>query len=538
MGPTPPDSSPDSNTDNISRRSFLRGAGVAGLTVGAGPLLAACGGGGSSSGSSTKAAIANQTPKRGGQLIAGFIGGSSSDSLNAEANVNALDNARNTQLYEPLARYDENAQVEMILAESLEPNADASVWTIRVKPGITFHNGKPLTAADILFSFNYITNKKAPYQGSSMISPLDLPTAKILDSRTLRVSCHRPFSILPDVLADTITTIIPEGYDPKNPVGTGPFKYKSFTPGQSSTFVRYADYWQTGLPYVDEVVINDYQDETSQVNALASGTVDLVNTLSAASIAPVRSGGNNVLISKGGGWTPFTMRVDVAPFDDVRVRQAFRHMIDRQQMNDVVFGGYGTLGNDLFAIWDPAYDHTLPQREPDPDLARSLLKQAGREGLTVELVTAPIAQGTTLVAQLLAQQAKTAGANVTVRQVTPTEFFGPNYLKWTFAQDYWYYFGYLSQVTQATLPAAFYNECHFNDPTYNSLYYQCCAIPDPAKRLHLETEMQLIDWNTNGYIIPYFPPVLDGYSHRVHGVTGGKNGSSFNSCDFKNMWLD
>jgi len=371
-----------------------------------------------------------------------------------------------------------------------------------------------------------------------MLAALDLPNAKKLDQHTLQLTCHKPFSILPDVFADSITSIVPENYNPAKPVGTGPFKYESFTPGQTSTFVRHADYWQSPLPYVDEVVINDFSDETSQVNALSAGNVDLINNLSAASISAVQSAGNNVLISKGGGWTPFTMRVDVAPFNDVRVRQAFRHMIDRQQMNELVFKGHGTLGNDLFAIWDPAYHHSLPQREQDSGLAKHLLKQAGREGLTVELVTAPIAQGTTSVAQVLAQQAKAAGVTVNLRQVTPTEFYGPNYLKWTFAQDYWYYFGYLSQVTQATLPNAYYNECHFADPRYTSLYNDCCAIPDPAKRVEREYEMQMIDWNTNGYIIPYFPPVIDGYAKRVHGVIAAKNGASFNYNDFKHMWLD
>jgi peptide/nickel transport system substrate-binding protein len=529
-----PDPAPSEAADRVSRRTFMHGAGAVGLAAVAAPLLSA---GSASASSVAQATAAGGAAKRGGQLIAGFSGGSSSDTLNAEANVSAADNARNTQLYEPLTRYDQNAQVEYVLAEELEPNANATVWTIRVRPGVTFHDGKPLTADDVLYSLRYITNAKHPYQGASMLAALDLGSARALDRVTLRVPCHRPFSILPDVLADTITSIIPEGYDSAQPVGTGPFKYKSFTPGESSTFVRNPDYWQAGLPYVDEVVIVDYSDETSQVNALSAGQVHLINTLSAASIVPVQAAGNHVLIQDGGGWTPFTMRVDIAPFSDVRVRQAFRALVDRRQMMDVLFDNHGTLGNDLFAIWDPAYDHSLSQRGPDIELAKHLLKQAGHQDLTVELVTAPIAQGTTLAAQLLAQQAKAAGITVNVRQLTTTAFFGPEYLKWPFAQDYWYYFGYMSQVTQATLTTAFYNECHFSNARYNVLYNEACAIPDPAKRRDIEYEMQNIDWTTNGYIIPYFPPVIDGYSSRVQGVTGSKNGSSFNYCNFKNMWL-
>src|SRR6201985_2490738 len=108
------------------------------------------------------------------------------------------------------------------------------------------------------------------------------------------------------------------------------------------------------------------------------------------------------------------MRVDMAPFTDVRVRQAFRLMVDREKMNRLVFGGHGTHGNVVFSIWDTDYDHSLPQRQQDIAQAKSLLKQAGHENLTIQLVTADIAQGTVNMAQLLAQDAAQAG--VTVQQ--------------------------------------------------------------------------------------------------------------------------
>ena len=115
------------------------------------------------------------------------------DNLNAENNITATDNVRNELLYEPLTRYDQNALVRRVLAEELTPNANASSRTISVRPDVTFHNGKSLSAEDVLYSFRYITNPKAPYQGSSMIAPLDLANAKILDARTVRIPCFRPF---------------------------------------------------------------------------------------------------------------------------------------------------------------------------------------------------------------------------------------------------------------------------------------------------------------------------------------------------------
>jgi peptide/nickel transport system substrate-binding protein len=231
------------------------------------------------------------------------------------------------------------------------------------------------------------------------------------------------------------------------------------------------------------------------------------------------------------------MRVDQAPFSDVRVRQACRYAIDRQKMLDTVFGGHGTLGNDVFGIWDPDYDRSLPQRTYDPERAKSLLKQAGHDKLAVQLLTADIAQGSTDMAQVFAQQAAAANIDVNLRTVTVTEFYGPNYLKWPFAQDFWYYVPYFAQASQATLPTAPFNETHFANPRYVKLYEQALATLDDTKRTEIAHEMQMIDYNEGGYIIPFFPPVIDGYSPSVHGIVPSKTGGSFNNWDFAHLWV-
>jgi len=284
-------------------------------------------------------------------------------------------------------------------------------------------------------------------------------------------------------------------------------------------------------------VITDYSDATSQVNALLAGQADVVNLLSADVIAVVQSQGKKILISDGGGWNPFTMRVDVAPFNDVRVRQAMRLAIDRPQMMEILFGGTGTLGNDVFGIWAPEYDHALPQRHQDIDQAKFLLKQAGHEGLAFQLVTSDIGAGTVQAAEVLAQQVSAAGMHINVSDITVNDFYGPGYLKWVFAQDYWYYNFYLPQVSLATLPTAPFNETHFDNPAYNKLYAEAIATVDEAKRRELSFEMQRIDYNEGGLIIPFFPPVIDGYGANVHGLVPSKGGLSLNAYDFKRLWL-
>jgi peptide/nickel transport system substrate-binding protein len=448
-----------------------------------------------------------------------------------------VDFARIIALYDPLIGYDLKGQNQLRLAESMEPNANATVWTVRLRPGVTFHDGKPLTAEDVIYTFRRIITNN--YAGASSLGSVDVKNLKALDSLTVRIPCHTPYATLPDAMTGYYyyMGIVPVGYDPKSPMGTGPFTYQSFSPGVQSTFVRNDHYWDTSDgPYIDSLVISDYSDETSQVNAFLSGQADVINLLSATSIPEVQQAGN-VLVANGGGMTPFTMRVDQPPFNDARVRQAFRLVCDRTQMMELIFGGRGTIGNDIFSPYDPEFDQAIPQRTQDIGQAKSLLKAAGHEGLTVQLVTSDIAQGTTRVAQIFAQQATAAGVTVNLRQVTATEFYGVNYLKWTFAQDYWYYSKYLPQVAQATLPVSPFNETHWDDPAYNKLYSQAIATVDPVARTAIAHEMQLIDHSIGGYIIPYFPPTIDGYRKNVNGVAPTKVGLSLGAYNFKAMWL-
>ena len=513
----------------FNRRRLLQGF----LGAGASYALAACG----SSAVTASSTSAAGPAKRGGTLRVALSGGSTADTIDAQAATAMVDNARNWQLYNSLVEFDLNAIPQLSLADEITPSRDATKWTVRLKPGVTFHNGKDVTADDVVFSFQRILNPKKLLQGAAAISLVNAGGIRKLDQRTVEIPCHSPFASLFETLACYYYGIVPMGYDPKAPVGTGPFKFQSFTPGQQSTFVRNENYWESGLPYLDTLVISDFQDETSQINALISGQVDAVDALSSAGLDQVSSGSANTLISNGGGFTPFTMRVDTPPFDDVRVRQAFKLLVNRQQMLELVFGGHGTIGNDVVAIWDPAYNHALPQRTQNIAQAKQLLAAAGHTNLQVQLVTADIAQGVVKAAQVFAQQASEAGVTVTVRQVTVDEFFGTNYLKWPFAQDYWFYAPYLPQAALGFLPSSPYNETHWNDSQYEALYRKALSETDTATRAATQKQMQQIEYDTSGYIIPYFPPALDAYSTRLHGFTPSKTGLPLSNFGFKRAWF-
>ena len=228
-----------------SRRAFLRAVGGSGLLIVSSGYLAACGGGSSSSGGGSVsgatgvgATTSAGTPKRGGTLRFGGQGGANTDSLDAHNALTNTDYARVMQLYDPLLDTDFQGKVRMRLAESIEPNADASEWTIKLRQGVVFHDGKPLGAKDVLFSFDRMLKKKFP--GASSLGPLNVAASKVADPLTLVAKFDKPFGLFKSFLElFWYMGIVPEGYDPKNPVGTGPFKFKSFTPGTQSTFVRH-----------------------------------------------------------------------------------------------------------------------------------------------------------------------------------------------------------------------------------------------------------------------------------------------------------
>jgi peptide/nickel transport system substrate-binding protein len=514
------------------RRQFLRGLAATGALAGAGGLLAACGG--SSSSPSSAATSAPKAPKAGGALKVGLTGGSGSDTLDPHKGLTYLDTARSQSLYQPLLQLNTQAQSELVLAEEISPHGSTSEWIIRVRSGITFHDGKPLTADDVIFTLTRIITGKL--SGATSLGPIDVKGLKKLDSRTVLVPMTIPYGSFLDQLAYWYYLyIVPTGFNPAKPNGTGPFVYQSFTPGQRSVFTKNPHYWKSGLPYVDSVTIIDFSDSTSLQNALTTGVIHGAGALEGPQIAVLKTAsGVRTVVSHTGAITPFTMRVDQAPFSDVNVRQALRLLVDRPQLTNSALDGYGVPASDVFSPFDPNFDSSL-HRQQDISQAKSLLKKAGHENLTVQLVTSAVATGTVAMATVLQQQAKAAGVTINLKTVDPTTFFGPNYLHWTFSQDFYNYSPYLAQVAQSMLPTSPFNETHWDNPQYISLYKQANATTNAATRKNIEHEMQMIDFTQGGYIIPAFIDALDAYSTKITGYSAAKVGQPLSDFDFEHF---
>ena len=520
----------------LDRRQFLRGVTVAGAAVGASSLIAACSGS-----SSTKAAstIGTTVRKRGGDLKVGLSGSGGEDTLDPHAAETFIDSARAQALYQPLLQMNAQALSEMVLAETITPTT-ASEWIIKLRSGISFHSGKPLTAEDVIYTFRRVKTGGpggTPFSGANALGPMDLGGLKALDNLTVKVPFTSPYSsFLEQLQYWYFLYIVPDGFNPakQTPNGTGPFVYQSFTPNQRSVFTRNKNFWQSGVPYVDSLTVIDFPDTTSLQDALSTGAIDAATGFDGPQLSALSTvSGVTALPSHAGSITPFTMRVDQPPFNDVRVRQAMRLLVDRPQLIDSALDGYGVVASDVYSPNDPDFNHAL-HREQDIPQAKHLLKAAGHENLTVTLVTAAASTGMVAMATVLKEQALAAGVTINLSDVAVSTFFGKNYLSWPFSQDFYSYNPYLMQVSTCMLSASPFNETHTNSPTLTNLYEQANATLDASVQKEIEYQMQAYDFNEGGYIIPAFLDTLDAYSNKITGYAASASGVPLSNLDFEN----
>jgi peptide/nickel transport system substrate-binding protein len=500
----------------MTREDILRRAAALGIVVtgGLGPL--------------TEAAFASTQIKRGGTFRQATSGGSS-DFIDGQHIVAKSDIARLVATFDGLARFDENGRIRNHLAQELKAEK-ANQYLIRVRKGVEFHNGKTLTIDDVIYSIKRTKNPKLKLFGNAAFGAIDLNGIKKLDKWTCRLKLSRPDVTLMEAFAQYFQGVVPVGYAPnsyvKGPlkyIGTGPFKVKSFTPGRESVHEKNENYWISGQPYFDEVRIINFSSDAAKVNALLSGQVEAMADVPFAQVPVVRGRKTlRIYTAQTGAWTPLCMRVDVAPYNDVRVRRAFRLLINRPQVVQQGLSGFGRVGNDIYSPFDPAYaGDEFPQRKYDPEQARSLLKQAGQEGLSVELITSPQDTGMVEGATIFAQNAKAGGVNVTVKNVDGGTIYGDQYLKWPFSADYWGTRNYLLQAATGVLKTAPFNETHWDAYSgyskFESLYRQALGTVDEKKRAQIIKEMQRMEYNDGGLIIWGFKNLTDGYSAKVGG---------------------
>jgi peptide/nickel transport system substrate-binding protein len=471
----------------------------------------------------------------GGTLTIAMGGGGSAETIDPHFTVfSRIDQARSRALFDQLVVLDPDGKPEFGIVESMQPNEDATVWTIRLREGAVWHDGRPVTADDLAAS---IKRASDPDAGSSRgWGPIDREGITKVDDLTVDVRFNTPNSVLIENLASVgRAAVVPSDFDPENPIGSGPFAYESFTPGERSVFVRNDDYWGD-LAKVETLEIISMDDADARVNSLLSGQADIVEGIPTGQVGQVEESAN-LLQSEGGLALVFTMRTDTPPFDDNRVRRAIRLVADRQQMVDTVLAGRGVVGNDLLGRLEPCGSGDVEQIERDVEQAKALLAEAGYpDGLTVELSAADLAPGLMDAAQVLAQQAKDAGIEITVNRLDNGAFLD-NWGEWTFATDYyseWAAFSpYASSamITEARVPIT-----RFNNAEFDALYSDLLSTTEPSERCAMINEMQSIIHEEGGYLLWGFANYVDGYSDAVGGLESS-GVSSLGGYRFNDVYL-
>jgi peptide/nickel transport system substrate-binding protein len=540
---------PDSG---LNRRDLIRRGALGAGAFAAGQLLAACGGGGSGAPASTgtpggpgtaTGPAGGGTPVKGGTLRVGMLSQGTAETLVPAKGLVQPDYVRQVNLYDQLFLTVPNGTAPG-LATSGEPNKDATVWTLKLRDGVTWHDGKPFTADDVVWTIKSWAAKGGNY-ASLTKSLVDVKNVKKLDRLTVQVPLLRSFAAFPAFTAWVNALVIQNGAtDFRHPVGTGPFKYVSFTPGKESTFDRNPDYWN-GAPPVDRLVVDSsYTDDAARLNAVQSGQLDIAPGVPFA-LAKATAGSGRVVLGNvpGPAFITVVMRVNQPPFNDPRVTQAFKLAVDRQKIVDNAYAGYATLGNDLVGY---TWDHFAKdiKAEYDPEKAKSLLKAAGQENLSMPMYSAQTLPGQNEVATLVSADLKKIGVKAPVKQLPVDTYFttaSPGYLsdQRKLYSTYWFNFppALGAFYNQALTPSAEFNETGWgHKPGQNTLISDAMGETDPAKaqeKWHAVQEQQVKE---GGYLLPAWFNWLDAYAPNVRGVVTNSAGACAN-YDFHKAWL-
>jgi peptide/nickel transport system substrate-binding protein len=525
----------------LSRRQLLIGGGSAAAMT---ALLAGQARAGGLGTLPAARARSGGSPVTGGTLRVGLVG-STNDLIDGQYIVAKADQARLVAGWETLVGYDEefNLSYEHAVAEEIEAVA-ADHYIIRLKEGIEFHNGKTVTADDVIYSFQRRLDPELAL-APALVELLDPSGLTKVDERTVDVQLTQGAVVFLNSLAEYTATVVPVDYTREDPeqVGTGPYVLQSFTPGAESVHTRNPNYWDSEKPYLDEVQIIDFADAAALVNALSSGQVDAIVDVPFAQVSTVASDSNLVILeSEAGSWLPITMAIDQEPFTDVRVRQAMRLIVDREEMVQRVLSGHGRVANDMYGVFDPCYPADFPQREQDIEQATALLAEAGQEGLTIELFAPDDTAGLPDLAAAFADQAAEAGVTVNVRVLDGGTYWGEEYTQRTFATSFWGTRPYLNQVQAGSLPTATYPETHWppEGSNFEELYRQALVETDDDARCEIIRQMQQQEYDEGGNIISIFNNLVDAHAAQVQGFVARPNVLNLDHFGrgFKNIWLE
>lgn len=479
------------------------------------------------------------TPKSGGALRAATYSSSTADTLDPVKASMQVDYVRCCSFYNRLTFLDAEDKIQMELAESVE-SPDAKVWTIRLRKGVTFHNGKTLTAADVVYS---LKRHLDPAVGSkAAVIAKQMSDFKIVDDRTVEVTLGQANADFPTILALHHFMIIADGTSTfAKANGTGAFLCETFEPGLRSVGLKNRNYWKSSGPYLDSFEFFAIADDVARVNALISGDIQIAAMINPRSLRLLETQPSVKLsTTNSGNYTDMIMRLDVPPGDKPGFVEGMNLLLNRELIRKSAFRGMAIVQNDQPIPPSSRYfNSAVKPRAFDPDRAKSLLTKAGVIGQTIPLVASEAATGSVDMATLLQQAAAKIGLTIDVQR-QPSDGYWTN----TWNKVPFHFGNNNPRPTPDLMFTLFYasnapwNTSHYRSEKFDRLLLEARGLLDEAKRKDIYGEMQQMVSDEAGTGIPALISNTDALNKRVMGMKPNPLGGLMGYAFAEYVWLD
>ena len=477
------------------------------------------------------------TPVKGGALKAAGWSASTADTLDPAKASLSTDYVRCCSFYNRLTFLDQTGVPQMELAESIE-SGDAKTWTIKLKKGVTFHNGKELSADDVIFSLKRHLDKATGSKVAAIAS--QMTDFKAVDKTTVEVTLASANADLPTILSMHHFMIVADGTtDFSSGNGTGAFTCKQFTPGERSIGVRNPNYFKGG-PNVDSFEFFAIPDENARINALLSGDIHLGAAINPRSVR-LLDGKEGVALSTttSGTYTDLNIRMDMAPGTIRDFVDGMKYIVNREQIIKSALRGFGVVGNDQPVSPANAYHNAaLKPKTFDPDKAKFHFQKAGVLGQTVEVITSEAAGSAIDMAMIIQASAAQIGMKLDMKRV-PSDGYWSNY--WLKAPIH---FGNINpRPTPDILFSLLYksdapwNESRFVSEKFDKMLVEARGSLDQAKRREIYNEMQVMVSEQAATIIPAYTSNVDAISAKLKGLEPNPLGGMMGYAFAEYVWL-
>ncbi|MEM9097094.1 MAG: ABC transporter substrate-binding protein [Pseudomonadota bacterium] len=465
---------------------------------------------------------ASAAPKKGGTLRMGLAGANTSDSWDGRTHSDSfMINMAHGCVFDCMTEIGADGQLKGELAESWEASADAKTWTFNLRKGVTFHNGKDFNADDVLETFALHVGENSKSPAKPIIGAIT--EMKKLTDHQIQFELASGNADFPFLLSDYHILIHPAGMIEESiakGIGTGLYKNVGFEPGVRCSAERYADHYKgDSAGFFDSIEALAISDTAARMNAIMTGQVDVINKVDTKTESLLKRNPNVVIFEvTGNQHYTFPMHANAAPFDDVNVRKALKHAINRQEMVDKILLGHGAVANDHpIGPANQYYAPDLPQNEFDLDKAKFHLKEAGLDGLKISLSVADAAfPGAVDAGQLYQASASGAGIEIDVVREPNDGYWSNVWLKKPFCACYW-----SGRATEDWMFSTAYesgvpwNDNFWENERFQSLLLEARAELDTAKRGEMYTEMQSLCATEGGVVVPMYANYVDAASTKL-----------------------